>query len=321
MNRLVLIGLVLFLLLFVMCTPARVSESSVFGVFVGTSPCGQVSRRPLQIPATIDCEMIKWNLTLYQSRSTQASATYELSFTYGMSQPNTNGLKNGGTKVTRQGRWITTKGTKTDSQAVVYQLVADETGEPLTFVKLDQNLLHLLDSDKALAVGTSGWSYTLSRTETLRQTRAADTSTPSLPEKSSIRNVSSSGATTSSMLGRFVGRSPCRDVARELKKTVEPDCMKAKWEITLYHDSQTLAPTTYRLRGTFYRDQIKEGTWSMLRGATVNPEAVVYQLDADASQGALLLLKADDNILFFLDHSRNLMVGNGDFGYTLNRDK
>ena len=96
--------------------------------------------------------------------------------------------------------------------------------------------------------------------------------------------------------------------------------MKVKWDLTLYQDSKTLAPTTYKLRGTFYRDQIKEGTWSMRRGAGVNPSAVVYQLDGDASQGSLTFLKADNNVLFFLDRSRNLMVGNSDFSYTLNRE-
>ena len=63
----------------------------------------------------------------------------------------------------------------------------------------------------------------------------------------------------------------------------------------------------------------RTGKWAIVRGAKTNPDAVVYQLDSDKAQGSLLLLKADDNILFFLSKEKNLLVGNGDFSYTLNR--
>ena len=59
--------------------------------------------------------------------------------------------------------------------------------------------------------------------------------------------------------------------------------------------------------------------WTIVRGTKTNPEAVVYQLEPDKPGGSLSCVKADDNILFFLDKERNLMVGNGDFSYTLNR--
>jgi hypothetical protein len=64
---------------------------------------------------------------------------------------------------------------------------------------------------------------------------------------------------------------------------------------------------------------MREGTWTVLRGTGTRPDAVVYQLDPDKPRESLSFLKADDNILFFLDEGRNLMVGNGDFSYTLNR--
>jgi hypothetical protein len=38
-----------------------------------------------------------------------------------------------------------------------------------------------------------------------------------------------------------------------------------------------------------------------------------------ATEPALLLLKADDNILFLLDQNREPMVGHAEFSYTLNR--
>lgn len=311
----------LSLILIATCAPAKPSAQSKLGVFVGTSPCDAVARGPLGIPATADCEMIKWNLTLYQEPGTLAPTTYELNFTHGMTQPNTTGFKNGGTKAERKGRWSIAQGTRTDSGLLVYKLDAERSEGSMSFVKLDENLLHLLDTDRSLAVGHAGWSYTLSRTETLRAPADPpnDASTPG--RTTSAANVSSSGTAASSVLGRFVGRSPCAEVVREMNQTVEADCIKVKWDLTLYQDEKTSAPTTYKLDGTLYRDQTRKGTWKMLRGAGANPGAVIYQLDPGASQGSLLFLKADDNILYFLDRSRNLLVGNYDFSYTLNRLK
>ena len=309
----------LSLLCVLACWPAPPSEPSTLGVFVGTSPCDAVSRKLLHIPTTGDCEMIKWNLTLYQDPGTLTPTTYELNFTYGMSQPNTNDVRNGGTRAEQKGRWTIARGTKTDPDAVIYKLATERSDEPLSWLRLDHNLLHLLDSDR-LAVGNAGWSYTLSSTENFRQqTHPANAATTFSPQKRSLTEVSSSQA--SSVLGRFVGRSPCVDVARELDKPAEPGCMKVKWDLTLYQDAKTRAPTTYKLRGTLYRDRDKKGTFTILRGTSVNPDAVVYQLDGDASQGSLLFFKADESILFFLDRSRHLMVGNRDFSYTLNREK
>jgi hypothetical protein len=212
------------------------------------------------------------------------------------------------------------RGTRTDSSSPVYKLDAERSEESISFVKLNDNLLHLLDADRSLAVGHAGWSYTLSRTEPQRlQTNPPGAAGTSPAQTTSTTNSSSPRAAASSVLGRFVGRSPCVEVAREMNQTVEADCMKVKWDLTLYQDSRTFAPTTYTLDGTLYRAQTRKGTWKMLRGAGINPGAVIYQLDPDASQGSLLFLKADDNILYFLDRSRNLLVGNYDFSYTLNR--
>src|SRR5688572_8715858 len=233
----------LSLILIATCAPAKPSDQSKLGVFVGTSPCDTVARRPLSIPATADCEMIKWNLTLYQEPGTLAPTTYELNFTYGMAQPNTNGFKNGGTKAERKGKWSIAQGTRTESGLLVYKLDAERSEESMSFVKLDDNLLHLLDADRSLAVGHAGWSYTLSRTEKLRSPTDPANAAASPAQTTSTTNLSSSGTTALSVLGRFVGRSPCVEVAREMNHTVEADCMKVKWALTLYQDAKTSAPT------------------------------------------------------------------------------
>ena len=190
MTRLAFIDLTLASLLFVFtCSPAPPAESyRPLGVFAGTSPCDAVSRRPLRIPATTDCEMIKWKLTLYQDPATLAPTTYELNFTYGMSQPNTNGLMNGGTKVERKGKWTTTQSAKTNTPGVTFTLDPERSEESMSFLKVDDNLLHLLDMNSGLAVGNGGWSYTLSRTEPVRPAVPGNSAAVPSPELTKLTN-------------------------------------------------------------------------------------------------------------------------------------
>jgi hypothetical protein len=312
------LGLALLSLVFTQpVTPPVPPGSSTVGVFVATSPCDAVSRAALKIPATPNCEMIKWNLTLFEDAKTLTPTTYELNFVYGMPEQGTKGLSQGGTKAGWKGRWKIVPG----ADAVVYELDLGAPKGTVSFLKVDHNLLHLLDQDKRLAMGNAGWSYTLNRTgdpgRNMQQARPAATSQFQL---ASPTTDASQIATDSSILGRFVGRSPCHEVARELSEAVTPDCMKVKWDLTLYQDPNTLAPTTYKLNGTFYRERVQEGKWAIVRGTKTSPTAVVYQLDPEKPRGSLFLLKADSNILFFLDRDRNLLVGNADFSYTLNRD-
>lgn len=322
MKSIVLIKLALLSLIFISSVTPLVPPGSItFGVFVASSPCNAVSGLLLQIPATANCEMIKWNLTLYLDANTLTPTTYKLTGVYGLAEQGTNGLSKGGTKVEREGKWTIVRGTKVNPDAVVYQLYTGRPQESVSFLKVDHNLLHLLDRDKSLAIGTAGWSYTLNRTGNVG--RNMQQASPPATSPLQLAPITSASPVTpdSSILGRFVGRSPCHDVARELNKAVNADCMKVKWDLTLYQDPGTLTATTYELRGTFYRQRVREGKWTIVRGTKANPNAVVYQLDPDKPQGSLCFLKADNNILFFLDRERNLMLGNGDFSYTLNKEE
>ena len=97
------------------------------------------------------------------------------------------------------------------------------------------------------------------------------------------------------------------------------ECTKIKWRLTLYKDSVTGNPDTYGLLGFVYKkDNPRIGKWRIIKGTKANPEAIVYQLDQPGRE-PLFLQKGDDNILFFLDQGKNLLVGNRDFSYTLNR--
>lgn len=135
--------------------------SPILGVFAGTSLCGDVAKPILQIPAGAQCDRIKWNLTLYQDPKTHAPTRYKLVGEYGFHVDNRTYVIKGTTAA--EGRWAISKGTKTDPKAAVYQLEAGKPRASISFLKLDQNLLHFLDRDKSLMVGNAAQSYTLSR--------------------------------------------------------------------------------------------------------------------------------------------------------------
>jgi hypothetical protein len=158
---------------------------------------------------------------------------------------------------------------------VVYRINADQPQRSLSFVKVGENLLHLLNPDGSLMVGHGGWSYTLNgahraekRVDRSLAINAPDMSYKILPL-----------ATGPTVFGVFEGRSPCHGIARELKIPQHAGCLKVKWRVTLYQDPETSAPTTYRAEGSLHRERAREGAWSIIRGATTDPSAIVYQLN------------------------------------------
>jgi len=62
-----------------------------------------------------------------------------------------------------EGKWTIGKGIRSNSNAIVYRLHDIKTNKTISFLKLNDNLLHLLDSDQRLMIGTAAWSYTLNR--------------------------------------------------------------------------------------------------------------------------------------------------------------
>lgn len=128
--------------------------------FVASTPCDRIPRTMLSIPQGADCEFIKWNLKLQRDPRNQQPTGYRLDYTYGMSQPGTMGFRNGGTSQTKEGTWRIKN--ETDNR-VIYWLESATPETALPFVKLDDNLLHLLDPAGNLMIGHAGWSYTLNR--------------------------------------------------------------------------------------------------------------------------------------------------------------
>lgn len=287
------------------------SSPAVFGVFAGSSPAGESIRPLLEIPRDADAELIEWKLTLHQDPKTAAPTDYHLEYKYGLTVPGKPGLGPIARAAERRGSWRIGKGTKGHPDAVTYDL----NGAGSLF-KVSDHVLHVLNGDRSLMIGTGGWSYTLNRSDAseARVDPSADTS----PSES--RTVSPV-ATGPSVFGIFEGRSPCQGIARELTIPVSAGCAKVKWRVTLYHDPESRTPATYKLETTLHRAGVREGRWTIERGAAADPDAVVYRLEPVRNEAALFLLRGDDNVLFLMDHKRRPLTANADFSYTLNRRK
>jgi len=155
------------LLLFIVaaaCSQAKEpGGSSVTGVFVASTPCSQGTRPLPGIPAGAGCELITWHLTLYGDGSGKTPSTYILHCVYGLPKQGTPGFIGGGEKLDMEGKWTISKGVPSNPGATVYQLTDNKTNKTMSFLKLSDDLLHLLDSHQRLLIGTAAWSYTLNR--------------------------------------------------------------------------------------------------------------------------------------------------------------
>ena len=285
----------------------------VYGLFQGNTPCSSQVRPLPQIPTDTECEQMIWNLVLYQDPATGAPTTYKLTSAYGLAKPHTNDLVDGGTPIVMEGSWTITTGIKSDSEETVYELNANDSQTTVPFLKVSDDLIHILSSEKTLLVGNGAWSYTLNRMEDQRPTELSEESRPDPPTRPPQPPMPAG----SSIFAIFDGRTPCHEVVLEFTNTEPfPGCLKIKWRLTLYKDSATGEPSTYLFMGT---SQFREGSWSIINGMNGDPDAIVYQLYPEDAQEPVSFLKVDDNHLYLMDRKLNLLVGNELFSFTLSR--
>jgi hypothetical protein len=111
----------------------------IFGVFVGRTPCQDLSRL-LNIPARDECNKIKCRLILYQDAISKAPTSFSWKG-----------------KAERTGKWSIVKG----STRSLYRLSMGET--TLSLMRVDDNILYILNKDGEPLVGNWEFSYTLNR--------------------------------------------------------------------------------------------------------------------------------------------------------------
>jgi hypothetical protein len=303
MRRTLLAGAGVLAILSGFAVAATGGDAPATATFVGTTPCGELVRGfvPGLAPGA-PCHALTWRLEFIAGPA--EGSRWALSAVYGVPSASNPNVMVDGPRATVSGRL-----TVTDAE---YRLASPQGGRTLVFRRVSDGLIHLLGADEALAVGTAGWSYTLSHAN-----QAEKPASPSMAPDMSY--TISPRATGQSVFGIFEGRTPCNGIARELGMPSITGCLKVKWRVTLLQNPATAEPTSYKIESSLHRAQARQGSWRILREGAPASGAAVYQLDGTSAEGPLLLLKGDENVLFFLNRQRQLLVGTVDFGYTLNR--
>jgi len=249
--------------------------------YTASTPAAPVVRTFLGISLTDSIDFIRWKLTLTDLR-------YSLECNYGIGKPNTNGFYDGGKKVALSGT------VKKENNNYILQ----NGNETLKFAEINSNLLHILNNDNSLLIGNGGWSYAINSINPI----------PNDQNKLSAKQT----IIRDSMA--FEGRTPC-GVPGIIEQGKE--CYKLKWLVVLYGNTAKNEPATYKLLGTSYRvEGGRRGNWKII---TVKDGRIIYQLFDENGNPFTQLLKLDEGVLIFTDTKGNLLVGDLDFSYTLNR--
>jgi hypothetical protein len=248
--------------------------------YTGSTPASVAVRNFLGIPLADSIDFIRWKLSINDIK-------YTLECNYGIGKPNTNGFYNGGKNVSFGGSL------KKDKNIYVLQ----NGKHRLKFAGLNNNLLHILNEDNTLMIGGGGWSYVINNTQPSPDDQLM------LPAKETVIKDSMA----------FQGRTPC-GVPGVLKSQ---QCYKLKWYLVLYGNPVKNEPLSYRVLGTGYRlEGGRKGKWAI---HTNKNGKIVYDLLDEYGKTLFQLLKLDEGVLIFTDEKGNLLVGDHDFSYTLNR--
>jgi len=248
--------------------------------YTASTPAAQTVRSFLGISLTDSIDFIRWKLSLTDIK-------YSLECTYGIGKPNTNGFY-------EPKKVILTGNVKKENNVYILQ----NGVQRLKLAELNTNLLHILNENNSLLIGGGGWSY------------AINSIAPTTSDKTNF--IAKRTILKDSMA--FEGRTPC-----SVPNIIPPgkECYKLKWYLVLYGNPAKNEPSTYRLLGTGFRAEGgKRGSWKIRNG---KDGRIIYQLNDEKGNPFIHLLKLDDGVLIFTDASGNLLVGDLDFSYTLNR--
>lgn len=250
--------------------------------YTASTPAAQIVRRFLGISLTDSIDFIRWKLSL-------TDVKYTLECNYGIGKPNTNGFY--------EPKTVKLSGTvKRDISTNTYTLQNGQ--QALKLIELNSNLLHIANKDNTLLIGGDGWSYAINNIT---------------PHPSNKYNLPGKRSTVKDSMA-FGGRTPC-GVPNIIPAGKE--CYKLKWSLILYGNPAKNEPSTYKLLGTPYRvEGGKKGNWQIITG---KDGRIIYLLFDEKGKPFIHLLKLDDGVLIFTDEKGNLLVGDHDFSYTLNR--
>jgi|SRR5688572_5818406 len=249
--------------------------------YTASTPAAPLVRTFLGISLTDSIDFIRWKLSLTDKK-------YSLECSYGIGKPNTNGFYD-------EKKVVVSGNVKRENN----NYILENGNHLLKLVELNANLLHIVNYDDALLRGNGGWSYALNKMAPSATNQFNMITKQQIILKDSIA---------------FEGRTPCG-----VPDIIEPvnECYKLKWYLVLYNNKKN-EPATYRILGSQYRreDGGKRGNWIITTG---KDGRTIYQLHDENEKPFIYLLQLDEGVLIFTDANGNLLVGDHDFSYTLNR--
>lgn len=135
-------------------------------IFAGSTPCNPEVNKALNIPASDACAFMKWELDLFyeNGRDTQ----FKLLVSYGDYQPNTPFFLGGGKNIQISGRLDTSYITRNNTPYKILHLNGDKNKSEILLIELDNNILHLIDSNMKLIKGDDSHAFILNRIDTLK---------------------------------------------------------------------------------------------------------------------------------------------------------
>lgn len=152
--------MVIFSIAITSCSQPNPAAKTITASFTGSTPCDSVIKSALNVfPDSVD--FMRWTLHFYKTKTD--STAFELTTTYGIGKPNTNGFEDGGKTITLTGIYTIEQGAPTLPGTSLYVLRAAAMRYPLFLIEMDSNILHFADGDKNLLVGNGGWGYVLNR--------------------------------------------------------------------------------------------------------------------------------------------------------------
>lgn len=284
----------LLLLALIFCFGFTSQKETQTEIWVGSTPCSDELKVKLGINEKDSVDFIRWDLRLIDSKR------FTLTIHYGISKPNTLGFITGGEHKSFDGMVLKSK---SNQGPAILTLHSPLLKSNINFAALSSHVYHFLNEQNKLMVGNGGWSYSLSNKDSVRVSE-------NLP-----RNISPLDFNIENSTLTFVGRTPCEPVNSEYNLALSESCLKIKWLMKLYVDPVTKRPTSFHWSRTGNRTSLIEGTWSIEK---IN-DAVICHFRLRKPFEAMDLVVVDENILYFLDKNHNLMAGDENFSFALNR--
>ncbi len=126
----------------------------------------------------------------------------------------------------------------------------------------------------------------------------------------------------------YAGSTPCDPFIRaQLGIPAEIKCDFIKWELNLDHAGSD----SFNIKAVYGESKpntngfimaeyfFAKGRYAYAKGMSENPVYRVLNLHAPEFKSPLSMIVLDSNILHFADHDKRFLVGNGGWGYVLNR--